>query len=99
TKGFQRMSMIGNYLKLSDEQLEELVENPSEAEDLVYPENGDHPSDALDIDKSWHLIHFLLTGDTWGGDYPLVNVVLGGTELSGTDAGYGPFRYLVHDEV
>jgi len=93
------MSMIGHYLKLSGEQLDALVEDPRRAEDLVYPENGDYPSDALDIDKSWHLIHFLLTGDAWDGEYPLVNVVLGGKELPGTDAGYGPFRYLVHAEV
>jgi hypothetical protein len=53
----------------------------------------------LDIDKSWHLIHFLLTGDVWGGEPPLANVVLGGTELPDTDAGYGPFRYLTHKQV
>jgi len=93
------MSMIGNYLKLSGEQLDALVKDPSKAEDLVYPENGDYPAGALRIGKSWHLIHFLLTGDMWGGEYPLVNVVLGGNELPGTDAGYGPYRYLVDAEV
>jgi hypothetical protein len=93
------MSMIGNYLKLSEEQLDLLVNNPNKAKDLVRAKEEDDPSDALDVDKSWHLIHFLLTGDASEGEYPLVNAVLGGNELPDTDAGYGPFRYLVPDEV
>lgn len=93
------MSMIGNYLPLSSEELAAIVQNPPHAEALAYPENGDLPPDALDIDKSWHLIHFLLNGETWGGDGPLSQVILGGTELSDTDAGYGPFRYLGPEEV
>jgi hypothetical protein len=93
------MSMIGNYLKLAPEQLEAIITEPSEAEGLAYPESGDYPPNALDIDKSWHLIHFLLNGETWGGAAPLMNVVLGGSERPDTDAGYGPFRYLEPAEV
>lgn len=93
------MSMIGHYLKLSSEQLAEIVGNPSKAGDLAYPEDGNYPLDALDIDKSWHLIHFLLNGETWGGEGPLADAVLGGHELPDTDAGYGPFRYLEPEEV
>lgn len=93
------MSMIGNYLPLTAEQLATIVENPVQAEALAYPDDGELPPDALDIDKSWHLIHFLLNGETWGGDGPLSQVVLGGTELPDTDAGYGPFRYLHPEEV
>ena len=91
--------MIGNYLPLSREQLAAIVENPAQAEELAYPDDGALPPAALDIDKSWHLIHFLLNGETWGGDGPLSQVVLGGTELPDTDAGYGPFRYLHPEEV
>lgn len=93
------MSMIGNYLPLSAEQLAAITQDPSQAEALAYPADGDLPADALDIDKAWHLIHFLLNGETWGGDGPLSHVVLGGTELADTDAGYGPFRYLEPAEV
>jgi hypothetical protein len=93
------MSMIGNYLKLSNEQLEAIINEPARAEEFAYPEDGDYPAGALDIDKSWHLIHFLLNGETWGGEGPLSNVVLGGHELPDTDAGYGPFRYLEPVEV
>ncbi|KXU80135.1 YfbM family protein [Aeromonas enteropelogenes] len=93
------MSMIGNYLKLSTEQLEEIVSDPAKAEELVYPDDANYPTEALDINKAWHLIHFLLNGETWGGEGALSNAVLGGHELPETDAGYGPFRYLQASEV
>ncbi|CAN7154406.1 YfbM family protein [Polaromonas sp. LjRoot131] len=92
------MSMIGNCLKLSEAQLAAVIEDPEEAIALAYPEDDRHPG-ALDLDKSWHLIHFLLNGEAWGGEPPLGNVILGGTELADTDAGYGPFRYLLASEV
>ncbi len=88
------MSMIGNYLTLSTEQLARVIAEPSFAEELAYPEDDDFPDGMLDIDKAWHLIHYLLNGETWGGEGPLANAVLGGAELEGTNAGYGPFRYL-----
>jgi hypothetical protein len=55
-------------------------------------------SEPLRIDKSWHGIHFLLTGSAWGGKPPLSNAVLGGKEF-GQDLGYGPARYLTPDQV
>jgi hypothetical protein len=53
----------------------------------------------LDLAKSWHLIHFLLTGEALGGRKPLADAVLGGTDLSTEDVGYGPARYLSEAEV
>jgi len=52
----------------------------------------------LDVDKNWHIVHFLLTGSAQAGDKPLFNVVLGGQE-SGSDLGYGPARFLTPKEV
>lgn len=92
------MSMIGNCLMLSEAQLAAVIEDPEKATALAYPEDDQLPR-ALDLDKSWHLIHFLLNGETWGGEAPLSNVILGGTELPEIDAGYGPFRYLLASEV
>lgn len=92
------MSMIGNYLRIPVETLDELYKDSDQAEVLAYPEDEDR-DDALDIDKSWHLIHFLLTGKSWGGDGPLANAVLGGDPLPHTDAGYGPFRVLEPEAV
>ena len=53
---------------------------------------------ALDIDKAWHGVHFLLTGTAEEAPGPLGQVVLGGTEI-GDDLGYGPARYLAPDAV
>ena len=55
-------------------------------------------SEPLRIDKSWHGIHFLLTGSAWGGKPPLFNVVLGGKKF-GQNLGEGPAHYLTPDEV
>lgn len=57
-----------------------VVADPSQAEALAYPKNDDLPIDALDIDKSWHLIPFLLNGAIWGGVGPLANAVPGGVD-------------------
>lgn len=91
------MSMIGNFLQLSSEELEALIADPSAVESFIYPDDEERER-SIDIDKAWHGIHFLLAGEPWGGDPPLANVVLGGTEI-GDDVGYGPARYLTAAEV
>jgi hypothetical protein len=96
------MSMIGNYLRVSGDELERLREDPSDILDVLYPDdgNGEHPVGRhLDIDKSWHAIQFLLTGEPWEGKAPLQNAVMGGTELGDEDVGYGPARGLTPAEV
>ncbi len=91
------MSMIGNFLQLSPADLTGLIADPSRVEPLIYTD-GEEDENSIDVDKSWQGIHYLLTGDAWGGEPPLANVVLGGTEI-GDDVGYGPARYLTADEV
>ena len=91
------MSMIGNFLQLSSEELAVLIADPSSVVSFIYPEDEER-EDNIDIDKAWHGIHYLLARDAWGGTLPLANVVLGGTEI-GDDVGYGPAKYLTADEV
>lgn len=91
------MSMIGNFLQLSTAQLEALIADPSRVSNFIYPEDEINEN-AIGVDKAWHGIHYLLTGDAWGGDLPLLNVILGGTEI-GDDVGYGAARFLTADEV
>ena len=95
------MSMIGNYRRISEARLKDLLAHPEALSAFLYPED-ETPADGeehLDIDKAWHLIHFLLNGQTWEGTWPLVGAVLGGTELSEEDIGYGPARYLLPGDV
>jgi hypothetical protein len=48
--------------------------------------------DTLDIDKAWHGLHYLLTGDAWEGDFPQGFLVSCGQEVGDVDVGYGPAR-------
>ncbi|HYQ43855.1 MAG TPA: YfbM family protein [Polyangiaceae bacterium] len=95
------MSMIGNYLRISPALLERLRQDPSDITTVLYPnQEHEHPEGIhLDIDKAWHAIQFLLTGDPWKGAAPLQNAVMGGTELGEEDVGYGPARSLSAAEV
>jgi hypothetical protein len=59
--------------------------------------------DLLSLDKSWHIIHFLLTGDKTmtphhSPDKPLHNVVMGGTPTQ-VETGYGPVRVIEKADV
>jgi hypothetical protein len=94
------MSMIGNFVSLQEEQLQALIEDPGSVEAFLHPEDSDddEPANHLDVDKAWQGIHFLLTGEAWGGTPPLSMAVLGGTEFGG-DVGYGPAHYLTSSQV
>ena len=52
-----------------------------------------------DLDKSWHGIHYLLTGTAWEGTEPIDFIVRGGTEVGQIDVGYGPARVFTSDHV
>ena len=94
------MSMIGNLLRISASQLKDLQQDPDDIESLLYPEDDEAENERhLDLDKAWHIIHFLLAGAAWGGTPPFASAVCGGTELGEVDVGYGPARYLTPVEV
>lgn len=48
---------------------------------------------ALELDKSWHVLHFLFTGKQADGPMPAATLLRGGREI-GEDLGYGPARAL-----
>ena len=55
-------------------------------------------ADALELDKSWHVLHFLLAGSAWDGPLPAAALLTGGREV-GEDLGYGPARALSAKET
>jgi hypothetical protein len=93
--------MIGNYRRITPTELGNLQSAPETVTDLLYGKvsNAGTSARSLDIDKSWHAIHFVLTGETWEAQPPLGDAVLGGTSLGDVDVGYGPARYLTPDAV
>ena len=54
--------------------------------------------DVLDLEKSWHGLHYLLTGSADQPKGVLGQAIFGGREV-GEDIGYGPARILSRDEV
>ena len=92
------MSMIGNFLAISEEKASELRANQTEIPDYLYSDEVQESDTFLDVDKAWHGVHFLLTGSTLEGEAPLCWVVLGG-EAIGEDVGYGPARFVSAEEV
>ncbi len=96
------MSMIGNLLRISTKQIEALRADPSRIERVLHPQSdGDTAMSEdvhADIDKAWHGLHYLLTGQAWDAPLPLAFLVCG-TELGDIDVGYGPARAFDAGEV
>jgi hypothetical protein len=81
---------------ISEGKARELVANPAGMRELVMT-LGDSP-DAVSLEKSWHGLHYVLTGTAWEGEPPL-NFLAAGGEPVGENFGYGPVRLLRNDEV
>jgi hypothetical protein len=94
------MSMIGAFLLVTEEEIQNLVRAPEAILPLVDSANETRAADFLDIDQTWQCLHFLLTGTAWEGDPPLNFIVAGGTQVGEEDiAGYGPARSFTGAEV
>jgi len=52
-----------------------------------------------DLDKSWHGIHYLLTGSAWESSPPLDFLVDGGRQVGRIDSEHGPLRAFRAKEV
>jgi hypothetical protein len=90
------MGMIGYLQQVPMTQLQSLINRIDELDGVIVHEEFE--TEALDIDKAWHAIHFMLNGSSFEGDEPLVHTILGGTPI-GADEGYGPARYLTNAQV
>ena len=96
------MGMTASFVAVSPDQLETFKADATALPDFFFERlsqsTAEKTSDAVDIDKSWAAIHFMLTGTPWGGEPPESQPILGGAEI-GEDMGYGPLRYLTPAEV
>lgn len=93
------MGMTAAFVALPSEKLTALQAEPDTAGTHFMEQLEAGSEDVvLDIDKSWHGIHFLLTHEVYGGDGPVSLPILGGTAI-GNDLGYGTARYLEPQDV
>lgn len=75
----------------------EETRTPEEADLTLSEERGEGKT--WDLDKSWHAIHFMLTGSPNGGNPPLNFLLAEGGEIGKVEVGYGPARGLNSREV
>jgi len=90
--------MIGNLRPASDAEIERLLANPAEITRFLYGGGADG-RERIDLGKTWHAIHFALTGSRLGGEAPLNFLVDEGTPVGDVDVGYGPARALTSAQV
>lgn len=93
------MSMIGNLLAVPQEKLDELYEHPESVSKVLYEVYED---DVVDLDKSWQVIHFVLTGSAYEGTPPLCHAIFGQLPIGEEEVGYGPAlgtRYQLVSEI
>jgi hypothetical protein len=89
--------------RLSVQQWHRLVGDPDLAGPLIYGKEvpgvaAAPPELALDLDKAWHGLHYLLASAKWQVSDGAGSAVLGGQPI-GEDNGYGPARVLEPDLV
>jgi hypothetical protein len=80
----------GPELRAHAEGAARALEEAGFAADDVRPE--------LDIDSTWHGLHYLLAKTPWDATDPPGNAVMGGEEI-GEDFVYGPVRLMPSEEV
>ena len=94
------MVLIGR--RLSADDLRAVNEDPEAVATLLFGDLDDDdagmPDPDLDVDKSWHGLHFLLTGTAWDVVEGAGEAILGGEEI-GEDNGYGPARLISAETV
>jgi len=93
------MGMAACFAAADAATINQLKADPGQIEEFLFPDDGDsEPPNCMDVDKAWHCIHFMLTGEADEGPAPLSLAILGGEEI-GDDVGYGPARVLQPGQV
>jgi len=93
------VGMAAMFKILDATELASIDANPDCVEDLLFPEDAENPFEGqYDIDKSWHAIHYLITGSTEPDGSLAGDAILGGKPVGG-DLGYGPARLIAPEQV
>jgi hypothetical protein len=97
------MSMQALYVEISTDELAGLHDDPSSLVALFMDSDpdfgGGNGHRSLSLEKAWHGLHYLLSGQAEPQASPLGSVILGGTEIGDDEFGYGEARYFPPDEV
>lgn len=90
------MGFFGNLFgsKKSESSTTTVIEKPAETITSEPAETYDE----IDLDKAWHGIHFMLTGEKGETD-TTAGLLLAGQQIGDIDVGYGPARILNQHQV
>jgi Domain of unknown function (DUF1877) len=91
------MSMICELFIVPAASAREVLDEPAKIHELLESLIGSGAG--LSLEKSWHGLHFALTGTAWEGVSPLNFLATGGATVGDEDIGYGPARILDPDGV
>lgn len=96
--------MVGNYLRVSQSELEEYLNDSGKLEDRIYDENNKSDKNYIDVDKSWNGIFFLLTGKSLSNieaALPPLRWTLDAPQQidPNQDLGYGPAYYSTTEQT
>lgn len=89
-KRVEQLLNDGQYFEKKQSFWKTLFSKPDKP---VYSWTPDAGNATCDMDKAWHLLHFVLSGNMEGGDGPENFIMTGGQEI-GEDLGYGPTRFF-----
>ena len=90
------MGMSAVLQRVDKSELAVLRERPQTIEEWLFEESQTLPKRHVDLDKAWHALHFLLTGNLEPDGTPIGDAILGGDPI-GPDLGYGPARVISAD--
>ena len=94
------MGIVACLASIPSYDLERLKNDTSLIEGYIYPNGGDdEPLNYVDVDKAWHGIHYVLTGQTDVCDGVLSLAVHGGEEFGPAVTSYGCARFLTAQQV
>ena len=91
------MSMICELFIVPSQTARQLVADPGSIHEVL--ESLEGSDSVLSLEKSWHGLHFVLTGTAWEGTSPLNFLAGGGVPVGDEDVGYGPARVLEPADV
>jgi len=87
----------------SNATIEDLLDDPETIEEWLENDSDEaddqDPRFVMDLDKSWHAIHFLLSGSADECSGTAAFLLAGGTAIGDIDVGYGPARAFRPQEV
>ncbi len=91
------MGMICKLFIVPATAARQVLDDPAKVHELLESLMGSGAG--LSLEKSWHGLHFVLTGTAWEGVSPLSFLATGGATVGDEDIGYGPARILDPDGV